>query len=142
VVPPGLTRFTFKGFWDIPAKQQQDMLEKTISDIRDHIKGFILSILPDKILQAIKKVHYARALSAVSEGDEVDFKIIKQLVNPGDYVADIGANYGVYTKYLSELVGRDGCVYSIEPIPLTFEILYSNVKKLGLNQQTGGGSTK
>jgi tRNA A58 N-methylase Trm61 len=118
------------------------MLEKTISDIRDHIKGFILSILPDKILQAIKKVHYARALSAVSEGDEVDFKIIKQLVNPGDYVADIGANYGVYTKYLSELVGRDGCVYSIEPIPLTFEILYSNVKKLGLNQQTGGGSTK
>ncbi|MFQ5798567.1 MAG: FkbM family methyltransferase [Bacteroidota bacterium] len=38
----------------------------------------------------------------------------------------------VYTKYLSELVGTQGPVYSIEPIPLTFDILCLNVKKLGL----------
>jgi FkbM family methyltransferase len=30
-------------------------------------------------------------------------------------------------------LGERGCVYTIEPIPLTFEILSNNVKKLGLS---------
>src|SRR5205814_6244934 len=32
----------------------------------------------------------------------------------------------------SELVGPSGRVYTVEPIPLTFDILRSNVRKLGL----------
>lgn len=101
--------------------------------IKTALKQLILNTLPEKILQVIKKVHYARTLRRpVSESDEVDFKVVRYLVNPGDCVVDIGANIGVYTKYLSELVGIHGHVYSIEPIPLTFEILSSNVKKLEL----------
>jgi FkbM family methyltransferase len=63
---------------------------------------------------------------------EPDLKIVQYLVKPGDYVIDIGANIGVYSKVLSELVGQDGCVYSIEPFPSTFEILCYNFKKLRL----------
>lgn len=100
--------------------------------LKTTLKRLALSILPERILQVIKKIRYARTLRSLSERDEMDFRVIRHLVNPGDYVVDIGANIGVYTKYLSELVGIDGCVYSIEPIPLTFDILLSNVKKLGL----------
>jgi FkbM family methyltransferase len=100
--------------------------------IKSIIKGLALSLLPEKILQAIKKVHYARALRSLSESDEADFRVIRHLVHHGDHVVDIGANIGVYTKFLSGLVGMKGHVYSIEPISLTFDILLYNIRKLGL----------
>jgi FkbM family methyltransferase len=96
------------------------------------LKDLALRILPERMLQVVKKVHYVQTLESLSEGDERDFRIIRHLVSPGDWVVDIGANNGVYTKYLSELVGAEGRVYSIEPIPLTLDILLSNVRKLGL----------
>jgi FkbM family methyltransferase len=95
------------------------------------LKGLALRVLPDRMLQIVKKVHYARMLESLSEDDERDFRIINHLVSPGDWVVDIGANIGVYTKYLSELVGAEGRVYSVEPVPLTLDILVSNVRKLG-----------
>jgi FkbM family methyltransferase len=101
-------------------------------DIRNPIKKFVLGTFPDWLLQPAKKIHYAKLLSSISECEDPDIKIIGKLINPGDYVVDIGANYGFYTKFLSELVRPDGRVYSIEPIPLSFEILCSNVRKLGL----------
>ena len=68
----------------------------------------------------------------MSPGGEPDLKVVEHLIKPGDSVVDIGANTGLYTKRMSELVGRDGRVFSIEPVPLTFDILGFNVGKLGL----------
>jgi len=96
------------------------------------IKKLIIKLLPESILQAAKRAHYARMLRAISEEDEKDIKVVKHLVGRGSYTADVGANFGVYTKFLSELVGPGGRVYSVEPFPLTFDILSSNVKKLRL----------
>lgn len=101
-------------------------------NIKTIFKALVRSTLPERILQIIKKVYYAHLLRFFEESDEVDLKIIKNLIKYGDSVVDVGANIGVYTKYLSELVGIHGRVYSVEPIPLTFEILCSNVRKLGL----------
>jgi len=103
-----------------------------MTSIRSPLKRIALSVLPEKILQILKKIHYVRQIRSVSESEEIAFEVIRWLVNPGDNVADIGANIGLYTVYLSKLVGPHGCVYSIEPIPLTFEILQNTVKKLGL----------
>jgi len=101
-------------------------------NIKTIFKALVRSTLPERILQIIKKVYYGNLLRFFTEDDEVSFKVIKHLVGYGDCVIDVGANIGVYTKYLSELVGIHGRVYSVEPIPLTFEILCSNVRKLGL----------
>ena len=101
-------------------------------NIKTIFKALVRSTLPERILQIIKKVYYGNLLRFFTEEDEVSFKVIKHLVGYGDCVIDVGANIGVYTKYLSELVGIPGHVYSVEPIPLTFEILRSNVMKLGL----------
>lgn len=57
---------------------------------------------------------------------------IKALVKPGDSVIDIGANFGWYTNVLSSLVGATGKVYSIEPIPDTFQVMSGIVCKLKL----------
>ncbi|OGW97297.1 MAG: hypothetical protein A2Z81_08655 [Omnitrophica WOR_2 bacterium GWA2_45_18] len=45
---------------------------------------------------------------------------------------DIGANIGVYTKFLSDMVGEQGRVTSFEPVPTTFDILSSNIQRLNL----------
>ena len=94
-------------------------------------KKLALKLLPDKILHFVKKIHYARVLRSISEKEEPDLNVLKYLVGPGECVADVGANIGVYTKYLSEIVGPSGRVFGVEPIPLTFDILRSNVRKLG-----------
>ena len=101
-----------------------------LRNMKTFLKRLAFRILPEKILQAVKKIHYAHDLRIFSGFDEIDFKIIKHLVSNGGCVIDIGASIGVYTKLLSELVGIKGRVFSVEPIPLTFEILSSNMGKL------------
>lgn len=57
-------------------------------------------------------------------------------VRPGDWVIDIGANIGVYTSRLAELVGPAGRVVAVEPVPDTFSILANVVADRGLDQVT------
>lgn len=97
------------------------------------LKRKALTWLPEPALRFLKKIHYARTLESFSLEDQPDLKIVQLLVQPGDYAIDIGANIGVYTKNLSELVGGNGKVFSVEPVPSTYEILCSNVRKLRMN---------
>ena len=53
--------------------------------------------------------------------------LVKQLVQPGMTVVDIGANLGYYVLIEAAIVGRTGKVYAIEPIPGSYEILKKNV---------------
>lgn len=97
--------------------------------IKTLLKVLVLRLTPQNILQLIKKIHYARSVRSISEKEEPELKVIRHLLAPGYYAADLGANIGVYTNCLSELVGMSGRVYSIEPIPLTFEILRFSVRR-------------
>ncbi len=80
--------------------------------------------------------YYAKFLNKVSsivESKEPDLIVVKSLVDSGDQVIDVGANIGLYAKYLSDLVGVNGIVYSFEPHPYTFSILQTTIKnRLGL----------
>lgn len=97
------------------------------------IKRMALKYLPESILIAIKKRHYSKMLESFSEENEETFKIVKYIVSPGDGVIDLGANIGVYTNFLSGLVGNSGVVYSFEPIPATYAILSGIAKRRNLN---------
>lgn len=90
-------------------------------------------LLPDKLLHALKKLYYPYLLRSLHESREPDLEVVRRLVGAGDSVIDVGANIGVYTVHLSEQVGPSGHVYSIEPFPITCDILNSNVKKLELS---------
>ncbi len=46
----------------------------------------------------------------------------RKLIRPGDFVADIGANLGYYSKLFSRWTGPTGRVFSVEPIALYNEV--------------------
>jgi len=60
------------------------------------------------------------------EGD-VDI-FVKSCLRVGSVFVDVGANVGYYTLIASKLVGSQGRIYSIEPVPSTATILKANVK--------------
>ena len=57
---------------------------------------------------------------------------LNSAVKDEDIAWDIGANLGLYTKALSELVGKNGFVRAFEPHPKTF----NNLKKILKNVNT------
>lgn len=92
----------------------------------------ITRIVPQPWLFTIKKnFYYPRLVARGGVGS--DGMVIRHLIAPGDHVLDVGASIGQYTRFLSKSVGPDGKVYSFEPLPPTFEILSSCVRKLQLN---------
>jgi FkbM family methyltransferase len=48
---------------------------------------------------------------------------LNAVVRPGDVCVDVGAEYGLYTRALSRIVGPGGAVHAIEPLPGAFRIL-------------------
>lgn len=51
--------------------------------------------------------------------------VLPKLVRPGETVADIGANRGVYTYRLAQLVGTRGHVHAFEPVQSNVRVLTS-----------------
>ncbi|MBP9940768.1 MAG: FkbM family methyltransferase, partial [Comamonas sp.] len=52
---------------------------------------------------------------------------LRQYIQPGSVVLDIGANVGYFTAHISKLVGSAGRVHAFEPEPRNFSLLSSNV---------------
>lgn len=98
----------------------------------DYIKGMFLKLAPPFLLSAVKRLHYVNSLKTFDATQEPDLLISEVLISKGDSVVDIGANIGWYTKVFSRCVGESGCVYSIEPVPPTYDILVYCIEKLGL----------
>lgn len=93
----------------------------------------ITAVLPERALHRLKERYYAYLLSHLPEDwQERDTSVVRHLVSAGDTVLDIGASIGLYTKFLSDLVGPSGRVYSFEPNPPIYDYLSHNVKKLKL----------
>jgi FkbM family methyltransferase len=98
---------------------------------RELAKAVAWHVLPRGVLQQVRRRHYYRVLARDS-ADEPELGVLGFFVKPGACVIDAGANFGLYTKALADLVGPSGRVYSIEPVPDTFDILTFNVARLGL----------
>ena len=50
------------------------------------------------------------------------------ILREGDTVLDIGANVGYYVLIESQLVGKTGKVYAVEPVTSTYEMLKKNLQ--------------
>jgi len=99
--------------------------------IRSTLKN-LLPLLPKPIQNSLRESHYLNKLRCVALDDEPDLAAIAQWVRPGDTVLDIGANYGLYTRFLSERVGPEGKVHAFEPSSVMGHVLRRNVAALGL----------
>ncbi len=77
----------------------------------------------------IKKIYFRQQIKKENFfSQEPEFNNLHEMVGPGDWVIDIGANIGHYTKRLSDLVGAEGRVIAFEPFPETFSILSGNTE--------------
>lgn len=88
--------------------------------------------LPEAALLPFKKIHYANVLRSSTGNEEPELAALSELVSAGDYILDIGANFGRYTYHFSRLAGPNGQVISMEPISSTFQVLKANVSKFAL----------
>lgn len=56
---------------------------------------------------------------------EID--MLKQLIQPGFVILDVGANIGTHTLSFAQLTGSTGFVYAFEPQRILFEFLCANI---------------
>ena len=101
--------------------------------IYSFLKNRALTLLPDSTLQPLRVWHHRGTLSSFPDNDEPDVAVVRALVERGSTAVDLGANIGVYTKVLSDLVGPTGSVISVEPVPQTFGVLAQLIRSLRMN---------
>ncbi len=53
--------------------------------------------------------------------------VMRETLRPGQVVVDVGANIGYYVLFEASLVGPEGRVYGIEPVPDNFSLLERNI---------------
>jgi len=59
-------------------------------------------------------------------------EVLEHEIHSGDTVIDIGSNIGYYVLLEARLVGPQGTVYAIEPVPENYELLCKNIELNGL----------
>lgn len=65
---------------------------------------------------------------------ESEIKFLRRLLQPGQKVIDIGANYGTYTLSMAQKVGQTGCVWAFEPASSTAKFLAEGIAANGFTQ--------
>lgn len=89
----------------------------------------IAAKLPCQWQNELKRMHCAKHIRrGTFVTTEPEFAKLQSLIKPGDWVVDVGANVGHYTKRFSDLVGPEGRVIAFEPVPSTFALLAANVQ--------------
>lgn len=77
--------------------------------------------------------------------DQFEIELLKQHLQPGDVVLDIGANIGYYAELIAELVGEKGRVHCFEPDSTNFKHLQNRcrgISNLVLNHKAVGPKTE
>jgi len=54
---------------------------------------------------------------------------LKEIINKGNTVVDIGANLGYYSRNFARWTGKEGQVHAYEPVPPIYRVLTKNLKK-------------
>lgn len=93
------------------------------------VKGLAYRFVPKSLLDELRHRKHLRDLAAAAEPEE---SAVRPLIHSGQTVLDIGANFGVFTKLFSQLVGPDGSVIAFEPVPRTFRTLAAGVERFHL----------
>jgi FkbM family methyltransferase len=106
------------------------------NNVRRNLKH-VMNTLPLSWQDEAKRLYYSWQIRRRRfRTDEQEFRLLEGLVSPGDWTIDVGANIGHYTIRLARLVGREGRVIALEPVPRTFALLAANVQMAGVGNVT------
>jgi FkbM family methyltransferase len=67
--------------------------------------------------------------------ERFELEVFAACIHPGDVVADVGANFGLYAAFAAERVGATGQVLAFEPESHAFSLLEQNAALLGKASQ-------
>lgn len=102
---------------------------KSYGDVTVKLLKRIAALVPPLWQNELKRIHFRRQIRRDSfVTTEPEYAMLPTLVSAGDWVIDVGANVGHYTKRFSELVGPTGRVIAFEPVPETFALLAANLQ--------------
>ena len=94
-----------------------------------HLVKRMAAKLPGDWQLALRRRIYARQIRRNAfRTSEPEYDRLGEWIREGDWVLDIGANIGHYTKRFSELAGAGGRVLAFEPVPDTFALLTANTR--------------
>ncbi|QEF98212.1 hypothetical protein Mal15_22610 [Stieleria maiorica] len=77
-------------------------------------------------------MYIGRSFIKYGEFSRGEMQLFRQIVRPGDVVAEIGANIGAHTVGLAQQVQPQGRVVAFEPQPVVFQNLCANLALNGL----------
>ena len=97
------------------------------------IKQLIVRGCSPKLQHKIRRLHTVHQIIHNRHARELEMALINSLVLSGDFVADIGANVGVYSIEFSRAVGSQGRVYSFEPVGENYDILTTLLRRAHLD---------
>lgn len=63
-----------------------------------------------------------------TDGESAVREAIRNALSPGDWFADLGANFGLHTLPAADVVGPAGRVFAFEPMPRNAALLRRNLK--------------
>jgi FkbM family methyltransferase len=96
-------------------------------------KRVLHAVLPHTVVQALRLWHAPRVARRFTDRDWPYAATVRNIVQAGDTVIDVGANMGYITARLADYVGPGGSVIALEPVPDTFALLQRTVQRLGLS---------
>jgi len=70
-------------------------------------------------------------LSEQQDWFEDEIKFLRKVLQPGQKIIDIGANYGAYTLSMAHTIGPSGCVWAYEPATETADFLSESIRANG-----------
>lgn len=100
---------------------------KVVNFLSGSRSGSVWSRVPGGEVFADLSDYVGKSAFYVGDLDRKITWVCKQIVREGDTVLDIGANIGVVTVLLSDLVGLNGVVHSFEPNPELSELLKKTI---------------
>ena len=101
------------------------------------IASFIINKLPKNFVNYLKKHYFFQQIKRDKFVSlEPEYYHLKNLIQKGDTVIDVGANIGRYSIKLSKILGEKGNVIAFEPMTQSFENLTYFVNRLQIENIT------
>ncbi len=100
--------------------------------VRRLLKPIAGRVLPGPAQMWVRRMYMSRQIAAGRHFRESELALVRNLLRPGDQVADVGANVGIFTRELSQAIGTSGRMYSFEPVSANFDVLSDVVRRCGL----------
>ncbi len=104
------------------------VLEEAVINLKiphlDAMEYFPIKLTNGMIIYGYKSdLFIAQAIATSGRWEPHMEELMVKIVKPGNYVVDIGANIGYFTAIYSKLVGKNGKVFSFEPLPPLLKLL-------------------